>query len=66
MDLYMTVIYNSTTGVSEEHIWLNEAANDACYEEYGVPATGGFVGAYTMVEGVNKTINQANADHYKD
>jgi len=66
MDLYMTVVKDTTTGVSEEWIFTTEEECDACYASKEVPADGGFVGAYTMVEGVAKVINQANADQYKD
>lgn len=66
MDLYMTVVKDSTTGISEEYVFLTEAECDACYAEKSVPADGGWVGAFTMVEGQAKTLNQANADHYKD
>lgn len=66
MNLYMTVVKDATTGVSEEFVFLTEQECDACYDAKSVPAAGGWVGAFTMPEGQAVTLNQANADHYKD
>jgi len=66
MDFYMTVVKNTTTGLSEEYVYLNEQECEAMYEEQNVPAAGGWVGAFTMPEGQAVTLNQANADYYKD
>lgn len=66
MNLYMTVVNNTTTGISEEFVFLDEQDSEAMYEEKNVPAAGGWVGAFTMPEGQAVTLNQANADYYKD
>ena len=66
MNLYMTVVKDAVTGVSEEYVFLTEIECDTCYADKEVPAGGGWVGAFTMPEGEAKTLNQANADHYKN